>query len=356
MPMKSLNFIKIDQSFEQSRVKLWNVIKDDIEPILDSFYETISKNKVYSKLIDGQEERLKKAQKSHWQKVFEEGFTPDFFERTARIGRAHVKIGLPPAPYIESYSIIKNKLISIIVKKNAKRFQDKTDELINFLQTLDTIITVDMAISVNCYDEHLIETEKNFKQNVVQTFTNRISSSVESVASASEEFNSSLISILSLTESSNNLLQQTNTRTREAAETIENLNSHIDQIHDFITIIENLASQTNLLALNASIEAARAGEAGRGFAVVADEVKKLSTNTENAANSISAKINEILSSTSSAVQKVLSSNENTNNLTESFEQMSNALNQQQDAFQEINISINSISDNVQEFSDEILNK
>jgi len=242
------------------------------------------------------------------------------------------------------------------VKKNAKRFQDKTDELINFLQTLDTIITVDMAISVNCYDEHLIETEKNFKQNVVQTFTNRISSSVESVASASEEFNSSLISILSLTESSNNLLQQTNTRTREAAETIENLNSHIDQIHDFITIIENLASQTNLLALNASIEAARAGEAGRGFAVVADEVKKLSTNTENAANSISAKINEILSSTSSAVQKVLSSNENTNNLTESFEQMSNALNQQQDAFQEINISINSISDNVQEFSDEILNK
>lgn len=354
--MESLNFIKIDHTFEEKRLNLWNIIKDDITPILDGFYTIIGQNSQYAHLIAGHEDRLKKAQKNHWQSVFEEGFTPEFFERTTRIGHAHVKIGLPPAPYIESYNLIKNKLIDIIVKKCTTRFNNKPDQLIQHLQTLDTIITIDMAISVNCYEERMEEAEKDFKENIVQTFSDRVSSSVESVASASEEFNSSLISILNLTESSNNLLNQTNIRTKEAAETIENLNSHIDQIHDFITIIENLASQTNLLALNASIEAARAGEAGRGFAVVADEVKKLSTNTENAANSISAKINEILNSTSSAVQKVLASNENTNNLTDSFEQMSNALNQQQDAFQEINISINSISDNVQEFRSEILNK
>lgn len=349
------NFIQLEDSFHQKRLNLWALIQGDIQDVLNKFYNVITQNPEYGKLVRGREKGLKEAQQAHWSQTFEEGFTDDFFERTRRIGMAHVKIGLPPEPYIESYNLIKNELVALIIQKCNKRFKDNRQDLIDHLQTLDTIVTVDMAQSISCYDQHLKDTENEFKQNVVENFSNKVSTSIESVVSATEEFNSSLLSILNLTENNNNLIHQTSAKTKEAASTIEDLNSHVEQIHEFITTIEDLANQTNLLALNASIEAARAGEAGRGFAVVADEVKKLSQNTENAASSISTKIKEVLDSTANAVKKVLASDEDTSNLAESFEQISNALSQQQDAFQEINLNINHISSNMHEFTDDIVN-
>ncbi|WP_078430864.1 methyl-accepting chemotaxis protein [Alkalihalobacterium alkalinitrilicum] len=51
------------------------------------------------------------------------------------------------------------------------------------------------------------------------------------------------------------------------------------------------------------MEAARAGEAGKGFAVVADEIRKLSTQSENAANTISAIINRISTQVNHSIEK-----------------------------------------------------
>src|SRR3712207_9493194 len=61
----------------------------------------------------------------------------------------------------------------------------------------------------------------------------------------------------------------------------------------YTTLFRSIAEQTNLLALNAAIEAARAGEQGRGFAVVAEEVRKLAEESQEAAASIAALVDEI---------------------------------------------------------------
>jgi methyl-accepting chemotaxis protein len=73
----------------------------------------------------------------------------------------------------------------------------------------------------------------------------------------------------------------------------DRLTRRINEVQSILEVILNISSQTNLLALNASIEAARAGEAGKGFSVVAEEIRKLSEQTEEAANKITGIIEEL---------------------------------------------------------------
>lgn len=82
------------------------------------------------------------------------------------------------------------------------------------------------------------------------------------------------------------------------------LESSVEQIHRFVSLIKDISDQTNLLALNAAIEAARAGEQGRGFAVVADEVRSLALKSTHASADIAALIDVITDGTGNAKQGI----------------------------------------------------
>lgn len=89
-------------------------------------------------------------------------------------------------------------------------------------------------------------------------------------------------------------------RSQDAVDEIERLAIAASEIGQVIDLIKGISNQTNLLALNATIEAARAGDVGKGFAVVANEVKELAKSTTNATAGISAQIEAIQVSSSSA--------------------------------------------------------
>ena len=141
-------------------------------------------------------------------------------------------------------------------------------------------------------------------------------------AATLEEITVSISHIAESAHQADELVNQTEERLSESAQSITRLSSGMEstvsavrglegmlasldkrseEISGITNVIRDIADQTNLLALNAAIEAARAGEQGRGFAVVADEVRKLAERTAQATLGISSMVEAIRQETSRAV-------------------------------------------------------
>jgi methyl-accepting chemotaxis protein len=137
--------------------------------------------------------------------------------------------------------------------------------------------------------------------NNISVAAEEMSTGVKTVATAIEEMSSSLNEVAKNCQKESQIAAAANSRTKSTRDLMEHLGVSSKEIGKVIDVINDIADQTNLLALNATIEAASAGEAGKGFAVVANEVKELAKQTAQATEQISSQIEEMQSSTSSAV-------------------------------------------------------
>ncbi|MDF2367242.1 methyl-accepting chemotaxis protein, partial [Sneathiella sp.] len=177
---------------------------------------------------------------------------------------------------------------------------------------------------------------------------------VSGVASAAEELSASLQEIGRQVNVSATLSKETMQVAESTDVVVGKLAVSAGEIGNVIDLINNIANQTNLLALNATIEAARAGEAGKGFAVVASEVKGLASQTTNATEEITRKIDGMQHATTEAVEAVKRIEEMIVQIDETVQVMSSAVEEQNAATLEITRNVQQASVSTGEVSRSVM--
>lgn len=343
-----LAYNQIDEATRRILRRHKGFIVAELPPLLDRFYDHISKNAETARFFGSRDHMMKAkaAQIRHWSAIMDAAFDETYEQSIRRIGETHHKINLEPRWYIGGYNALITGLLQVIAEKLRPAAPEKKgifgkgmvpeDNDVVALQiavTRAALLDMDLAISVyldagkrdlatlsrGVLDMSVIVSDtvgkvqasctdlsKSAKVSLDQTAAvaaaaEQASSNVRTVATAADELTASVKEIGRQVESPSQTAEQAVATASSASGRVQQLTAASSQIGTVVDLISNIASQTNLLALNATIEAARAGEAGKGFAVVAQEVKSLAAQTSKATAEIGAQINAIQAAATDAV-------------------------------------------------------
>lgn len=250
---------------------------------------------------------------------------------------------------VDAFNEMKASLRSIIqntnenanlVASSAEELLAGTEEVNNLSQTVSNNIEItaraieDNALSSNESASAMAETASGV-QRIAESSTSLQEKAISTRAVAKSGGQT--------VEDAQNQMQVIYQSSEGVTKLINKLTTQITEISNISTVITSITEQTNLLALNAAIEAARAGEHGKGFAVVADEVRKLAEDSKASATQIVSLTQEIVGDAKTVQQAVGYSLANAQDGVKLIKEAG-------DAFEQIHVAINEITDEVTDIS------
>lgn len=236
-----------------------------------------------------------------------------------------------------------------------KRMKDDFNAALSTLATTMAEI-MDSGQNVSGTSAHLEQSSNDMAKRAEQN-----AASVEETSAAVEQITDSIRQVVNNAQSADvatRKVRESADKTRMVSDQTESsihaMAKASAQIHQVVSVIEDIAFQINLLALNAGVEAARAGDAGRGFSVVASEVRALAQRSQAAVQEISKVIDQNTQSVEVGVEQVALSRKALEGIISDVEvasdqisEIARAVEQQSVGIEEVNTAIRSIDMNAQ---------
>jgi methyl-accepting chemotaxis protein len=340
-----LAFMQVNDETRGIVRDFWKFVEPALPALLEGFYQHVTAIPHLAKLVGNDIPRLKKAQGTHWQRLFSGRFDDAYFTGVRQIGLVHYKIGLEPRWYIGGY----NYVLSGLADLAARTYRWSPSKRQATIRAVNCAVLLDMDVAISVYQDATNNERAQRGERVdslIGGFVREVSGPLNALASSSAELNATATSmagtaeettrqatgVAAASEQASSNMQTVAAATEQLAASVGEIGRQVAQSAEIATqavreaqatttamrgladmaqsvdtvvkIINEIAGQTNLLALNATIEAARAGDAGKGFAVVASEVKALANRTAKATEEIGQQIGAIQSATGASVARI----------------------------------------------------
>ncbi|RID82855.1 hypothetical protein D1953_17140 [Peribacillus asahii] len=304
------------------------VIYDQIDELLDGFYQALLEVPGLKSIIMKHStiERLRSTLYTHIVTLFEGVIDDSFVEARLQVAKSHYRIGLASRWYLSAFQSLQNSILSLIYT-----YVHNEEEQRAVIFAITKILSFERQLVIQAYEVENLKAREIEYEKVKKDVQRHILGISEELLILSEETHTSIKTLGFNGQELEDIVRiqtEQSTYSRMSAEegqrcmlqlktklyelvvfmnhvdqNIHSLNSSLQQITEFVQIVQSIANQTNLLSLNSAIEAARAGEHGKGFAVVANEVRKLADQTKESI----AQIDAIVQTSNGYMESVLQS-------------------------------------------------
>ncbi len=143
----------------------------------------------------------------------------------------------------------------------------------------------------------------------VTTTVDALAATAQAIAAAAREVSASAARVLRQVADGQTTVDRTSdavahlgTRVAAIGESVEIVDTHVQQIWQIADLLTEVGDSIHLLALNATIEAAGAGTYGRRFEIVAREIQELAARVRVASEQVQTQVHDIQAATVAALQ------------------------------------------------------
>ncbi len=251
------------------------------------------------------------------------------------------------APIQHLTEVVKRMSQKDITSDIDDRFKNEKYEIKDIIDSVQELITSTRLLmqDLNQSSSELLNSSSqiNSSTHSISNGASEQASGIEEISSSIEEMTANIHNNSDNAKQSKDISLKANEQLQITYDGVQEAVKLMNNIHNEVEIVKQIAAQTNILALNASIEASKAGAAGKGFSVVANEVRTLAEQSTISAH-------EIANLTLAGVNKINQVMEEIEELNHNTQRSTELVNEVATASQEMNIGAGQINSSIQEIT------
>jgi len=167
VPQRRLDLYGINKESMNLARKFWYAVAPQFDEITQKFYTRLQANPDTARYLSSQRmiERLRGAQKAHWQDLFTGEFDASYVARVTVVAEAHIRIRLPNYHYMAAYAFFLNELVA----QAQRLFASDMNEAIKVVGAINKLVILDMDVTMSLYMQRMMRHKAEGTPKVANT-------------------------------------------------------------------------------------------------------------------------------------------------------------------------------------------